>query len=436
MSKKNKDIYTNNIFEFIWPEKEKLGSIIKSPTSASLKTDIKKSISFESSQNIFIEGDNIDALKLLQNEYSGRIKLIYIDPPYNTGKDFVYTDKFRSNHKQNSGENNLDKDSSGISQHTNWLNMIYPRLSLSQSLLTDDGVIMISIDNSEKSHLQIICNEIFGERNFIGDFIWINRTTPNDSKIKFATDHEYIVMFAKNIDNVVFKGVEKDFKAYKNRDNDPNGDWCADNPSAASGTESYRFPITNPFTGQIYYPPKGRYWAFAPRRVKEWTKSGKLIFPKENNKNFILKKYKKDLRSSYKPASSIISGILTSQGTKEMKALYKNGSPYKYPKPTELLIKLFEQVTNDEDIILDYFAGSASTAHAVMRLNYETGSDRKFICVQTAEKTKKDSEPYKQGFKDISSIAIDRIKKVSELYKDKLKDYGVKYYKLVRTNKD
>ncbi len=431
MNKEN--INSKNIFEFIWPEKENLFDTIKSSVSSYLKADLKKSVNFNKSENIFIQGDNIDALKLLQEDYSGKIKLIYIDPPYNTGKDFVYTDKFKSKHKQTSQKDSLaelKKDSSGISQHTNWLNMIYPRLYLSRSLLKDDGVIMISIDNSEKSHLQIICNEIFGEENYIGDFIWINRTTPNDSKIKFATDHEYIVMFAKNIDKIMFKGVEKDFKAYKNPDNDPNGDWCADNPSAASGTESYRFAIVNPYTGQKYFPPKGRYWAFAPRRVKEWTKSGKLVFPKEKNKNFILKKYKKDLRSRYKPISSIISGILTSQGTKEMKALYKNGSPFKYPKPTALLIKLIAQITDNNDIILDYFAGSASTAHAVMRLNYETGSDRKFICIQTAEKTKKASEPYNQGFKDISSIAIDRIKRAIKLYEDKLIDQGVRFYKI------
>ncbi len=428
----NEFIQNESLFELIWPEKDKLSEIINSPTTKRFKVIEEKSININTTKNIFIEGDNLDTLKLLRNDYTEKIKLVYIDPPYNTGKDFVFSDKFKSNHKQNSlfSLANQQNNNDGIKLHTNWLSMIYPRLSLSRDLLKDDGVIMISIDNSEKSHLQVICNEIFGEKNFIGDFVWINRTTPNDAKIKFATDHEFIVMYAKNIEKVIFKGVKKDFAAYKNPDNDKNGDWCADNPSAASGTDSYKFAIVNPFTGQNYFPPKGRYWAFAPRRVEEWTKSGKLVFPKEENKNFVLKKYKKDLRSNYKPITSIINGILTSQGTKEMKALYSDGSPFKYPKPTQLLIKLIEQITDTNDIILDYFAGSASTAHAVMKLNYKTNSNRQFICVQTAEKTKKGSEPDKQGFRNISAIAIDRIHKVAKQYENKLKDGGVKYLKI------
>ena len=221
---------------------------------------------------------------------------------------------------------------------------MYHRLLLAKELLTDDGVLFISIDDREMAHLKLLCDGIFSSKNFIGNFVWANRTTPNDAVNKFATDHEYILVYARQREHFQLKGVPKDFAKYTNRDNDPNGPWMPDNPSAASGTEKDRFPIKNPHTGELYYPPDGRYWAFAKRRVKEWAAAGKLVFPEEPGKRFLLKKYRSELKSDTKPASSLINGILTAHGTKELKQLFGAASPIKYPKPT-VLVKVSSGIT-------------------------------------------------------------------------------------------
>jgi len=243
-------------------------------------------------------------------------------------------------------------------------------------------------------------------------------------------------VYCKNKSLCSFKGVAKDFSNYKNPDHDPKGAWIADNPSAASGNENYRFPITNPFTGTVYYPPQGRYWAFSPKRVDEWTKSGKLVFPKEPGKNFMLKKYQTDLRSTFKPVSSVIQGILTASGTKELKQLFGGGSPFKYPKPTALIKMLIEQATVENDIILDFFAGSGTTMHATMALNYETKTYRKCICVQLDEPYTPEDIAYKNQFSTVADITKARIEMVSKHYKKlnkKSKAFDVSCFKL-KTN--
>ncbi len=392
-------------------------------TNPKYRLTASKPIPEEGGQNLFVEGDNLEVLKLLLPDFESKVKLIYIDPPYNTGQDFVYSDKFASKKQKEATDSAY--------RHENWLSMIYPRLILATKMLKKDGLIMISIDESAQAYLQLLCHEVFGEDNFIGNFIWANRTTPNDAKLNFATDHEYILVYAKDSSTINFKGVKKDLSNYKNKDKDPKGDWIADNPSAASGTESYRYPIINPYTKEKYFPPKGRYWAFAERRVAEWTKSKKMIFPKQKGKRFLLKKYKKDLKSNLKPMSSIIKDILTAQGTRELKAIYEEGSPFKYPKPTALLIKLFEQITSGDDIILDFFAGSGSTAHAVLQLNAKDKGDRQFICVQKAEKTQRNTDAYRQyGFDTISDLSLDRINRVLKLYKKELSNTGLRVLRL------
>ena len=262
---------------------------------------------------------------------------------------------------------------------------MYHRLRLAKDLLTDDGVLFISIDDREMAHLKLLCDGIFGAKNFIGNFTWVNRTTPNDAANKFATDHEYVLVYARQREHFQLKGVPKDFAKYINRDNDPRGPWMPDNPSAASGTEKDRFPIKNPHTGEIYYPPPGRYWAFAKRRVKEWAASGKLVFPQEEGKKFLLKKYRLELKSDTKPASSLIQGILTSHGTKELKQLFDAASPIKYPKPTALIKHLLGLLNKKEGIFLDFFAGSGTTGQAVLALNREDGGRRSFILCNNNE---------------------------------------------------
>jgi adenine-specific DNA-methyltransferase len=419
-------------YQLTWTGKKEAQFEVQQPSEFTLHPQPSQSVDFENAKNLLLIGDNLEALKILQHSHSQKVKMIYIDPPYNTGSDgFVYKDNFQEDKKKykkrieayNSENQSFSKNiwkkntkESGR-YHSNWLSMMYPRLALAQALLREDGVIFISIDDNELYNLRIVLGEIFGEENFIGNFIWMNRTTPNDAKMRFTTDHEYILVYAKNIEKCTFKGEEKDLSKYKNPDNDINGAWKADNPTAPSGSENYRFPIENPYTGEVYFPPKGRYWGFAPSRVKEWTFSGKLLFPKEKGKNFLLKKYLSELKSELKPLSSVIQGILTSQGTKELKVLFKDASPFKYPKPTQLLKLLISQITENEDIILDFFAGSGTTAHAVIDLNIEQNTQRQFICVQIPEKYDSENKEMNKKYQTISQVTQERIQKVIEYYK-------------------
>ena len=326
----------------------------------------------DSPVHYIIEGDNYHTLSALTITHAQRVDVIYIDPPYNTGNPHL---TYHDNRK----------DKSSASRHSKWLNFMYHRLRLAQELLTDDGVLLISIDDREMAHLKLLCDGLFGSDNFIGNFVWVNRTTPNDAANKFATDHEYILVYAKDRQHFQLKGVPKDFSKYINRDDDPRGPWMPDNPSAASGTEKDRFPIKNPHTGEVYYPPDGRYWAFAKRRVKEWVKSGKLVFPQEKGKRFVLKKYLSELKSERKPASSVVNNVLTSHGTKELKQLFGGGSPIKYPKPTVLLKYILGLIDKPQGVFLDFFAGSGTTGQAILELNQEDGGSRQCILCNNNE---------------------------------------------------
>jgi adenine-specific DNA-methyltransferase len=413
-------------FQWVGKANAKLDSQTNGNTQ--IEAHLAASIDFHQSKNVFIEGENLEALKLLQHAYAKRVKLIYIDPPYNTGnQNFAYDDSFKES--KNSFTTRKKKDNFNHEQsfktenekalerhHSAWLSMMYSRLLLAHTFLTDDGVILISIDDGELAHLKLVCDEIFGLENFIGNMVWHNRTTPNDAGIRFANDHEYIVAYAKNKKLVQFQGQAKDLKKYKNPDNDSAGDWIADNPSAASGNEKYRFPIENPFTGQIYFPPKGRYWAFAAVRVAQWQESGKLVFPKVKSKNFLLKKYKSELKSHQKPMSSVITGILTSFGTKELKSLFNDASPFKYPKPSELIKLLIQQLTTHEDIILDFFAGSGTTAHACIEANLEDNQKRSFLLVQMPEQYASLDKDMNKKYNTVSEVTIIRIQKTIAHY--------------------
>ncbi|GAB4340790.1 MAG: site-specific DNA-methyltransferase [Flammeovirgaceae bacterium] len=419
-------------YELTWVGKKEARFQVRQPSQLILQPQKSQSIDFENAKNLLLIGDNLEVLKILQKSYVQKVKMIYIDPPYNTGSyNFVYQDNFQKNKsiyerkkdtKNIENELNIENFWQRNSQesgrfHSNWLSMMYPRIALARPLLSEDGVIFISIDDHELYNLRLLLDEIFGEENFVGNFVWVNRTTPNDPKLRFATDHEYILVYAKNINFCNFQGAKKDLSKYKNPDNDPNGAWFNDNPTAPSGSASYLYPIENPFTGEVYFPPKGRYWAFAPNRVKEWTLSGKLLFPKEKGKNFLLKKYLSELKSELKPISSVIQGILTSRGTKELKSLFDDASPFKYPKPTPLLKLLISQVTDNEDIILDFFAGSASIAHAVIDLNIEQNTHRQFICVQIPEKYESENKELNKKYQTVAQVTQQRIQKVIEKHR-------------------
>lgn len=402
-----------------WFGKNKSKELSASPINKKLKLNHAKSYKPLKTQNLFIEGDNLDALKLLRSEYSAKIKLIYIDPPYNKGKQFAYTDRFKQSSKDYLSylndnypgrvDDSLKNRIESGEIHTAWLNMIYPRLILSKELLKEDGVIAISIDETEKSNTQILCNEIFGEENFVACLIWENRSISNDNELQYASTHEYILIYSKDRSRFKFKGTEKDFSGYQNPDEDPKGDWMRDNPTASSGNQNFLFPIVNPITGEEYLPPNGRYWAFSQSRVKEWTQSGKMVFPNETGKRFLLKKYKSELKNENKPIASIIQGITTARGTKELKELFPEGVPFQYPKPTELMMFLIDQCADQESVVLDLFAGSASMAHAIFKINQKESSSRKFICIQWKEELKNTQTV----FKNMSEVTRERIIRAS-----------------------
>lgn len=439
-------------FGMQWAGKADCFKTIQQPSLATLVPCPEESIDFDTTENVFIEGDNLEVLKLLQKSYLGKIKMIYIDPPYNTGKDFIYPDnysdgldtylKYTGQIDSNGQKFSTNTDTTGRF-HSNWMNMMYPRISLAINLLKEDGVFLISIDESEIKNLRYICDELFGEENFLGTFIWCNRTTPNDARSNFAVDHEYILLYAKNREKITLKGNKKDMSNYKNPDNDKNGLWCADNPSAASG--NYSFEIKNPFTGDVYLPPKNRYWAFSERRVKEWFESGKIVFPKEKGKNFLLKKYASELKSENKPIGSIISGFLTSNGTKELNDIFPEGRPFKYPKPTDLIKILISQCIDSGDIILDFFSGSGTTAHAVMKASFEDKKNYKFICVQIPELISDEDKVCNFDF--ISDVTKERIRRSANKIKVESKsktdlftegaiqlDLGFRVFKLQKSN--
>ncbi|MFC1744294.1 site-specific DNA-methyltransferase [Candidatus Riflebacteria bacterium] len=354
-------------------------------------------------ENWLIEGDNMHALMALRKSHREKVDTIFIDPPYNSGnRDYRYQDNFT-----------LKKDKI---PHGNWLSFIHPRLVLARELLKDSGVIFICIDDREMAPLKLLCDSIFNPRNFLGPFIWLNRTTPNDAKNNFAVDHEYILVYTKERKKFRFRGTIKDLSRYKNSDSDPNGPWMRDNPSAASGSEKDRFPIENPFTAQVYYPPKGRFWAFSRRRVDEWYKSGKLVFPEENNKNFLLKKYLNELRSNRKPLSSIITGILTMHGTREMKEIFAGENPFKYPKPSILIEYILDKMSGENAVVLDFFAGSGSTGHAVLKLNKKDGGKRRFILCTNNEWLNTGAESEEGGI--CEKVTYPRLKKVISGYKN------------------
>ena len=421
----------------------------------------------KNSKNLFFTGDNLEVLRHLRNAYSNKIDVIYIDPPYNTGNDdFVYPDKFAYSKEQleeifgmsDEDINKLD-NLKGSKSHSAWLTFMYPRLWLAKQLLSDDGVIFVSIDENEQANLDLLLNNIFGEINHIGDVIRKTRTSNSDSGTGFNQQHEYVKIFSKNSSFVHLRGDKKDFNNYKNPDNDEKGKWIKDNPSARSGSESMKFEIKNPYTGQIDLPPKGRYWAFSQNTFNQWVKDEKIVWEKDIKKGrrgFFVKKYKSELKDNYKTFESLLfdsSEYLNSVGTKEIRDNYFNGQLiFSNPKPVKFLKKIIKSFPLKEFIVLDFFAGSSTTADAVMQLNAEDGGHRQFIMVQLPEKTyeidkngnkkptKGGKAAFDAGYMSIDEISRERIRRAAKKIKEEhpdLHDFdgGFKHYRVVAPTK-
>lgn len=447
-------------YQLNWAGKSEAYRVLQSPSFNTLSPDIDESVDFDNTKNLFIEAENLEALKILQKSYAGKVKMIYIDPPYNTGQDsFIYPDKFAESKKEyakrigDTDENDYlirdglfegawrknSKDNGHF--HSNWLSMMLPRLHLAKTLLREDGVIFISIDDNEQAQLKLLCDEVFGAENFVVELIRKTKSTTNDATTGLNLQHENCLVYAKDKKQVNLLGGEKNLDKYRNPDNDPNGDWKSSDPSAKSGKmKSNYFAIVNPYTGKEDYPPTGMFWRFSKNTIQKHIDYGTICFKKEHKENergFIFKRYKKDLKTNQKTLNSLVfcqNEFMNQVATKELLAM-NLAEYFSYPKGIQFIKTMIEHSTNSDDMIMDFFAGSGTTAHAVMQLNAEDNGNRRFICIQLPEKTDKQSEVAKAGFATIADIAKARIRRAGSDISGSLKegqtvDTGFKVFKL------
>ena len=447
---------SNERYSLTWNGKSRARQIAQEVSTGTLRPAKEESKNWDSTENIYIEGDNLEILKLLQKSYHGKIKMIYIDPPYNTGKDFVYKDNFTDNienYKKVTGQvseegakltTNTDTDGR---YHSNWLNMMYPRLKLARTLLTDDGVIFISIDDNEQANLKKICDEIFGEENFVAQIVWERAYAPVNLKKHFSESHDYIVCYSKNINLSINNGLKRSEEAdnrYLNPDNDPRGVWQSDNFSVGPAVESNIYKIVSP-SGRENYPPNGRSWRVSEEKFKEMLLDNRVWFGDDGNGVPRQKRFLSEVKNSITPMTiwKYTEVGHSQDATKKLKELFDEVHVFDYSKTVELIKRCIELYTIQGDIVLDFFSGSATTAHSVMQLNAEDGGNRKYIMVQLPELCDESSEAYKTGYKNICEIGKERIRRVGEKIKsneslplenrEKL-DIGFKVFKLDTSN--
>ena len=444
-------------YEFTWVGKK--ASIVEAnkPIRKTLRPVKEDSVNWDTTENLYIEGDNLEVLKLLQESYLGKVKMIYIDPPYNTGHDFVYPDSFiMDNEDYNEGTGYFDEDgnvnyqrensASAGRYHSDWCSMIYSRLMLARNLLSEDGVIFISIDDHEQENLKKCCDEIFGGHNFIAQIVWEKVHTRKNSAIYFSSSHEYILCYAKvrrnySGDRIGFKRnllPREDTNAYSNPDNDPKGPWKAD-PITAHNYYAADYTITKP-NGVIIKRPQDRYWAYSEESIKRMIEENAIVWG-DGDSMPLAKRYLCDVQDGLVPVTLFSRQFAgdSSQAKKQMDSLFEECKGiFDYTKPVKMITRLLQIGSNKEDVILDFFSGSATTAHAVMQLNAEDGGHRKFIMVQLPEKTDEKSEAFKAGYKNICEIGKERIrraaKKIHEDNPDAKFDDGFRVLKLDDTN--
>lgn len=402
------------------------------PTTKTLRPVKADSVNFDTTQNLYIEGDNLEVLKLLQESYLGKVKMIYIDPPYNTGNDFVYKDNFTQSKDLFEKENAI-KDETGQRlvvnpetsgrYHSDWLTMIYPRLKLARNLLTDDGVIFISIDDNEVHNLRKLCDEVFGEGNFVGNIIWQKKNSPQNDDKGLSATHEFIICFSKSIDNFqinLLERNEKQLAKFKNPDNDSRGVWSSGDLSSKTKAKGHSYEVVSP-SGIAFLPPKGRQWAPSYDTYKKMVEENRIWFGKDGNSAPKVKQFLNEIQDGIVPISIWLQDEVGSSSSafKELNSLMETTS-FDTPKPLYLLEKILKLSTNKDSIILDFFSGSATTAHAVMQLNAEDGGNRKFIMVQVPEATDEKSEAYKAGYKNICEIGKERIRRAAKKIQEEL----------------
>ena len=418
--------YIDNDFEkykFEWKGKADCLRLAQKRSTGTLRPCPEESVDWDTTQNLYIEGDNLEVLKLLQTAYYRKVKMIYIDPPYNTGNDFVYADDFAdpmARYKEITQQTTKSNPETMGRYHTNWLNMMYPRLRLAANLLRDDGVIFISIDDNEVTNLRKVCDEVFGEENFVGMISWFKKASPSNDAQYFSNDIEYIVVYAKQ--KIIWSPNrlplnEKQMRYYQNPDNDPRGAWNSStytcNKTKAERPNLY-YPITNPFTGKKVWPKETAVWAYSKDQCEQHIKENLLFWGVDGNAQF--PRFKKFLTNHQGVVNRTLwhyDDVGHTQGaSQELQKMDIIG--FSTPKPTRLIEKILKIASDKNSIILDFFSGSATTAHAVMQLNAEDGGNRRFILVQLPELCDEKSEAYKAGYKNICEIGKERIRRAGK----------------------
>ena len=428
-------------YQFTWPDKKKAIRLANAPTTMTLRPCREESVDFDNTENLYIEGDNLEVLKILRETYLGRVKMIYIDPPYNTGNDFVYEDDFSQTsavYTGNSGQtdafgNRLVQNTESNGRfHTDWLNMIYPRLKVAKDLLSTDGVIFISIDDNEQRNLKIICDEVFGPDNFVSLIPWRKRTAKSDVPFGVSQDYEWILIYARSREFIA--SIEGKERKYFTTPDFPDRPWrihdLSKQTTASERPKSF-FTIVNPKSGERYPANPNRTWAITEDTFERYYKENRIVFPGDYSFLSISKpafRYWKedDMQKAGDSFGRVAVSTklpeeigMSQDGTKEITDIF-DGKIFSFPKPTSL-IEFFLKIINDKQaLILDFFSGSATTAHAIMKLNDEDGGNRKFIMVQLPEETDSNSEAFKAGFKNICEIGKERIRRAGNMIKEEI----------------
>lgn len=437
-------------YQLNWPGKREALLTANAPIAKTLRPCREESVNFDTTENLFIEGDNLDALKMLQETYLGKVKMIYIDPPYNTGKDFIYQDDFaensedflkRSNQKDEEGNRLIANTEANGRFHSDWLSMLYPRLKLARNLLQDDGVIFISIDDKEQENLKKLCDEIYGAENYRGTLIWQHSIQPKGYSGTFSVHHNFIFCYAKS-DSFILTNLprtDEHNKNYSNQDNDPNGPWRSGDVRNALYRPNLIYDITTPSGKIIHAPEKG--WRWSKETMEQKMSTGEIIFSVDETR--IIRKIYLSTLEGRTPETLLLAKEVgsTRDAANEIKALFDGGQPFDTPKPTKLLghlVRLSGATKNE--LILDFFAGSSTTAHAVFQLNAEDGCNLKFVMTQLPETCDETSSAFKVGYRNIAEISKERIRRAGakilagECHKDWNKDVGFRVLKVDSSN--
>lgn len=444
-------------YQFTWPDKKKSVVLANAPIAKTLRLDREKSVSRDGtegnidSENIYIEGDNLDALKLLQETYLGKVKMIYIDPPYNTGNDFIYEDDFSQRTDEylaDSGQ--FDEEGNRLVQntesngrfHTDWLNMLYPRLRIAKDFLSDDGVIFISIDDNEIRNMRVICDEILGVENFVATIVWQKiHSTKNDAKY-FSGNHEYALVYSKSIEDYVshlLPRTQEMNSRYKNPDNDPRGPWQSGDLVASGERTNGHFIIVSPKSGKEFDVPQGKHWVYSKENLCALVADNQVWFGADGNSFPRKKRFLADVQDGRTPNTLWLSEDVghNQTATREVRAIFDDEKVFDFPKPCSYIKQMLVIGSEEDAIILDFFSGSATTAHAVMQLNAEDGGNRKFIMVQLPEATDEKSEACKAGYKTICEIGEERIRRAGKKIKEETGadiDYGFRVFRVDSSN--